>query len=285
MDLPSLVCLCAGNPKMKKKPLKPEIFYSLFEDFPGFLALLDEKGNILLTNTFWQKEAIRRGMLLRADGVGYNYLDLCKKTTGEEKEFAQRVLEGILAVFKKKINYFSLLYEMTSNEKASTEKFLFLFFPLRTKPKVYALLHQRLPEEKTSLPLYVFEDKPTPSFLASWLSFLNGILYPFLTLLEAKLDPDLNKIRLEILKKLKEFEKLTLFPLNPLAMLTTKEAQIALLVKEGKTSEEIAKILNLGKDAVDFYRKKIREKLGLKGQKISLKEYLQRLFDFSSKKK
>lgn len=269
---------------MKKPSLNPEIYYRIFEDFPGYLAILDEKGNILATNAFWQKEAMRKGLLVRPDCVGYNYINLCEKAEGEEREFAEKVKNGILLVIKKKIPFFSLTYKLTDSNSKALKKYLFLFFPLKGKPRVFVLLHQELPKGEVFLPLLeTSEEEKRPSSPPSgWLSFLSAVLYPFLNLLQDKLEPELEKMRLEILNKIKEFEKETLSSLNPLAVLTTKEAQIALLVKEGKTSEEIAKLLNLGKDAVDFYRKKIREKLGLKGSEISLKDYLQDLFKFSS---
>ena len=53
-----------------------------------------------------------------------------------------------------------------------------------------------------------------------------------------------------------------------------KEAEVAALVKEGKTTKEIAKILGLGKRTVDSYRDNIRDKLGLANKKINLKTYL-----------
>lgn len=276
---PSLEFLCAGKFKgMKKTPLKPSIYYRIFEDLPGYFALLDEHGNILETNTFWQKEAILKGLIIRPDCIGYNYLKLCENAKGEEKEFAEKIKKGILLVLKKKLPFFSLIYELSEKNQKFFKKFLFLFYPLKTRPKVFALLHQELPKTETFLPLLEpSEEKiPTPSFSTRWFSFLEGLLFPFLTLLQNKLDPELENMRLETLNKLKELKKEAMASLNPLAMLNTKEAQIALLVKEGKTSEEIAKILNLGKDAVDFYRKRIREKLGLKGKDISLKEYLQK---------
>jgi len=49
--------------------------------------------------------------------------------------------------------------------------------------------------------------------------------------------------------------------------LTKKEIQIAALIKEGKTSKEIADLLNLSKRAIEFHRENIREKLGLKNKK------------------
>ncbi|OPY90235.1 MAG: putative diguanylate cyclase YegE [Syntrophus sp. PtaU1.Bin208] len=45
--------------------------------------------------------------------------------------------------------------------------------------------------------------------------------------------------------------------------LTMKETQIASLVRDGKTSKEIAGLLNVSQRVIDFHRKNIRKKLGL----------------------
>jgi len=52
--------------------------------------------------------------------------------------------------------------------------------------------------------------------------------------------------------------------------LTKKEIQIATLIKDGKTTKEIAEILDSKKRAVDFHRENIRKKLGLKNKKSNL---------------
>lgn len=51
---------------------------------------------------------------------------------------------------------------------------------------------------------------------------------------------------------------------------TLKELQIASLVRDGKTSKEIAELLNVSQRVVDFHRKNIRKKLGLKNRGESL---------------
>jgi PAS domain S-box-containing protein len=56
--------------------------------------------------------------------------------------------------------------------------------------------------------------------------------------------------------------------------LTPKEIQIANFVKEGKTSKEIAEILNVSKSAVDIHRFRLREKLGLNKRKANLRSHL-----------
>lgn len=57
--------------------------------------------------------------------------------------------------------------------------------------------------------------------------------------------------------------------------LTHTEIRVASLIKEGKTTKEIAELLCLSEDAISFYRKNIRSKLGLKNKKINLNSYLQ----------
>jgi DNA-binding CsgD family transcriptional regulator len=59
--------------------------------------------------------------------------------------------------------------------------------------------------------------------------------------------------------------------------LTMREMQIASLIKEGKTSGEIARILVVSKKTVDFHRANIRRKLGLKEsdqEKVNLMSFL-----------
>ena len=56
--------------------------------------------------------------------------------------------------------------------------------------------------------------------------------------------------------------------------LTPKEIDITELIKEGKTTKEIAAILGVSKRTVDTYRDNIREKLGISRKKINLTTYL-----------
>ncbi|MBI4632582.1 MAG: PAS domain S-box protein [Deltaproteobacteria bacterium] len=59
--------------------------------------------------------------------------------------------------------------------------------------------------------------------------------------------------------------------------LTPREIQIANLVKEGKTTKEITELLNISATAVDFHRKNLRAKFGIKNKKTNLRAYLSSL--------
>ena len=56
--------------------------------------------------------------------------------------------------------------------------------------------------------------------------------------------------------------------------LTHREVQVASLVKEGKSTKEIAGLLNIAIKTVVFHRNSLRNKLGLKNQKANLQAHL-----------
>ncbi|MCA1785261.1 MAG: helix-turn-helix transcriptional regulator [Desulfobacteraceae bacterium] len=56
--------------------------------------------------------------------------------------------------------------------------------------------------------------------------------------------------------------------------MTPTEVQVADLIKAGKTSKEIAGVLNISARSVNFHRVNIRRKLHIHGSKTNLRTFL-----------
>ena len=64
---------------------------------------------------------------------------------------------------------------------------------------------------------------------------------------------------------------------NNLAAITPSETRIADLIREGKSTKEIAGTLGLSENTVNFHRQNLRKKLGLSGRRVSLRAFLRSL--------
>ena len=59
--------------------------------------------------------------------------------------------------------------------------------------------------------------------------------------------------------------------------LTPRELEVAELIKQGRSTKQMATILDLSSRTVEFYRDKLRVKLGIKSKKTNLRSYLSSL--------
>ena len=101
-------------------------------------------------------------------------------------------------------------------------------------------------------------------------------LFPYLDLLQNKLKSRKEEMLVSIIKtNINEItstftQELSGAPLD----FTPREVQIAELIRQGKSSKDIALVFNLAVGTVDFYRNNLRKKLGIRNRKISLRNYL-----------
>jgi PAS domain S-box-containing protein len=61
---------------------------------------------------------------------------------------------------------------------------------------------------------------------------------------------------------------------NSFLKLTPTEIQVANLIRQGRTTKEIAALLNLSSKTIEFHRDNIRTKIGIKNKKINLRTHL-----------
>jgi PAS domain S-box-containing protein len=87
---------------------------------------------------------------------------------------------------------------------------------------------------------------------------------------DVKVLDDLNLIESNLMSIVTPFAQ----RLSSSVQLTHKEIRIANLIREGKTTKEIAEHLGVSKSAIDTHRYRIRKKLGLIKGKVNLRTYL-----------
>ena len=268
----------------KKGPSKRQkdrfaIDKAFFNAFPGLIALLDEKGTIIQVNRAWIDKGLKSGLFFRPDTIGYNYLELCERAKDEGDETARKVLEGLKEVLDKRSEVFSMQYSL--NIQGILQPYLLTIFPLPTKPRLIAVVHQEMLKDYSIMSGLAQGTEKKESSTSEDLSkefkfyaLLENKIIPFFRLIMPHLPSELKNTLFDLEREVRDALLEEAKKYHPLSGLSLREAQVALLVKEGKSSEEIAKVLGLSKSAVDFYRKRLRKKFGLKGKKERLSDYL-----------
>jgi PAS domain S-box-containing protein len=138
---------------------------------------------------------------------------------------------------------------------------------------------ERLTLEETNTTLRVLLEKrerDREEFEQTILSNVNELVMPYVEKLKSKLSDEATKSYLNILESnLNDIISPFLQRLSiKNSKLTTAQIQVANLVKEGKTTKEISKLLNLSEKTIEDHRKGIRKKLGILGKNINLKSFL-----------
>lgn len=108
---------------------------------------------------------------------------------------------------------------------------------------------------------------------------INELILPYLEKLKTKVLEDKQKAYVEIISSnLNDIVSPLIRSLSTkLIKLSPTEIQVINLIKQGKTTKEIAKTMNLATSTIDFHRNNIRKKLGIKNKKINLAAYLSSL--------
>jgi DNA-binding CsgD family transcriptional regulator len=288
--------------RTKFEPLSfsEELARTVLNAISAHISILDKSGVILETNCAWRNFSMNSGMPADFDYKGINYLDICDATTGEDADIARKVAEGIRAVVAGKIEEFLLDYPCHSEDR----KHWYYMRAIRMsnqKPVRVVVSH----EEITELKLIEEELRKSREELNEQKQSLEEANIALKVLLKQRADDRL-ELEKKVLSNVKELvlpyvEKLKNSRLRPrdktLAeiiethlndiispllqkfshakiLLTPQELQVAALVKDGKTSKEIADILNVSEATINFHRKNLRDKFGLKGKQANLRSYL-----------
>ena len=273
---------------------------TILNSLSAHVAILDENGFILETNRAWMQFAEANQIRMRPDTLKVNYLEICDSADGYSADESTSVARGIRDVIAGRIEEFVMDYPCHS----PTEK---RWFYMRvTRAAGPAPLHIVVSHENITA-LKLAEERLRESENALWqekqkLEEANTALKVLLRQREAdqrRLESDvLDNVRRMVVPLLERLGRLTLPPraktmlaslerrLEELtqpflrrlsaaeSVLTPQEIEVAALIREGRSSKEVAALMNLSLTTINFHRRNLRRKLNLRNSRINLRTYL-----------
>ena len=266
---------------------------AVLDSLSAHIAILDCHGVILETNLAWRNFAKMNHVQMRPDMIRVNYLEICEAARGSSSERAGDVADGIRAVIDGSVEEFVIDYPCRSQDE---QRWFYMratrltdFEPLRivvSHENITALkqteealltrereLHRKteeLEERNIALRVLLEQREHDKRALEEQVS-LNLVrqVFPYVDRLkQTKLDAH-QKRHLEIVEShLKHLVSPFFHKLASLYfLLSPQEIQVAALIKDGRSSKDIAEVLNISPYTVDFHRKNIRKKTGIERQK------------------
>jgi DNA-binding CsgD family transcriptional regulator len=283
---------------MNRKEMQPQSLYrNIIDSLSAQIAILNDSGVIIATNKSWQEFGEANNLQPPVDSKGQNYLEVCDRSGDEAGELTAI---GIRKVLSGKLQAFNMQYPCHS----PTEERWFVVRVVKLKatgvPQVVVshenitpvisahedlkkkemeLSQQKKMLEDSNIALKVLlehREQDRVRLEENVLVNVRKLVRPYLEKLRLQKLNEHNLNLVEIIES--RLEELTSPFLNRLTaihrFLTPREIDVAALVREGRTSKEIAGLLNLSVSGVDFHRKMIRKKLGLSNEKSNLRSYL-----------
>ena len=277
-----------------------ELAKTVLNSLSAHIAILDENGIILETNNAWRRFAIKSGMPEDHDDRGSNYLAVCDASTGSDSADAHAVADGIRAVINGELDEF--LYDYPCHAEDGPHWYYMRAIRMSGEGPVRVVTSH---EEITALKLTEAALRKSQEELTEQKQSLEEANIAMKVLLKQR-EGDKAELEKKVLNNVKDLvlpyvEKLKnsrlkakdrtlveivdthlkdiISPLlqrfvNAKILLTPQEMQVASLVKDGKTSKEIADVLNVSETTVNFHRKNLRVKFGLTNQRTNLRSYL-----------
>jgi len=263
------------------------------------IAVLDASGTIIETNYAWQEFGRQNGMAEPVDCVGLNYLSVCES---DEQDAGNSSIIGkaIRKVISGEIEEFNTQYPCHS----PTEK---RWYNLRVVAYQDQMVKRVIVTHENITPIMRAQEKlrRKESELKSKTEKLEETNIALKVLLEHR-QKDLEQLENRIVGNVRELalpymEKLLSSSINERQrtmvdiainnlndiitpflsrlssvniLLTPQEIEVASLVRQGKSSQEIADVLMVSVSTVSFHRKKLRKKLGLSKKGGNLRAYL-----------
>jgi len=277
-----------------------KLIRTIFDSLSAHIAIIDKHGVILETNRAWKLFSMANGLPDDMDFNQMNYLHVCEAATTEGAEDACKVAAGIRQVIDGKFHEFRYDYPCHSPE--GRRWFYMRVVPLADEGDLRLIIsheditelkltqeslkaHQTILEDKNqsleevniALKVLIRQRETDKSDMENKiLTNVKSFVLPYVKRLRESrlsekdrtlvriLDDQINDIISPLIQRLS----------NAHILLTPQEMQVATLVKDGRTTSEIAQVLFVSEATVSFHRKNLRSKLGLKKKQTNLRSFL-----------
>ncbi|MDK9706466.1 MAG: helix-turn-helix transcriptional regulator [Desulforhopalus sp.] len=277
-----------------------DIYKLALDSISAHIAIIDTTGQIIETNRAWREYGEKNGIRVEASCIGLNYLETCDRASTSPTDDTARIAAGIRQVLGGEIEEFFINYPCHS----PTEEHWFALRVVKFRDPgsgravmshedITPLMHihrdlakkeENLREqagklEESNIALKVLLDhrqKDRVQLEENMLANIRTLILPYVHQLMNSPLPKRERTILEILEeRLNEIASPFLNRLGSLnTILTPQEIKVATMVREGRSSADIAEIMAITTAAVDFHRKHIRRKLGLSKSGSNLRSYL-----------
>ena len=273
---------------------------TIIDSMSAHIAILDKNGAILETNKAWRQFGSENDFGGDPSSLGLNYIEICELTQGRDAVLSKRAARGIRSVITGKSDEFTMEYpchattgklwfymratriqgpgphfivvshENVTNLKLAEEMIL-------ARERELAVKTRNLEEANTALKVLLEQREKDKSELEERVvSNVRQLVTRYVDKLKETRMSDHQKTLVGIIEShLKDIVSPFMRKTSTLHFqLTSREIQVANLVKDGLTTKEIAGALTISSHAVDFHRKNIRKKLGLTNSKGNLRSFL-----------
>lgn len=273
---------------------------TVLDSLSANIAILDAQGRILDTNRAWRDYASVNAMEGSVDSVGQNYIAVCRQAAEAGDPDAAAVVDGILAVAEGRKEIF--LYDYPCHSPDEKHWYYMRAVPVAYEGPLRIIVSH---EDITALKLSEESLRRHEQELEQQTQSLEEANIALKVLLKQR-ESDKHELEQKVLANIRQLvlpyvEKLKTARLKPRdktlveiieshlddvispflqrmstarSILTPQEIQVAALVKEGKTSQEIADILAISVTTVNFHRKNLRQKFGLRNTATNLRSHL-----------
>lgn len=264
------------------------------------VAVLDNKGLIVETNRAWKQFAEENGMEGASDSLGINYFSVCEAAWESGEQAGKLISLGIRKVLEEELLEFVTQYPCHSPTRRR-------WYNLRVLPYLSENEHRVIAVHEDVTPIILAQEELKNKELelrqkSEKLEETNVALKVLLdhrdrdiVELEQRMTANIRELVLPYVEKLKNsrlghreqalvdiveshLDEIVAPFLNRLSslhlMLTPQEVDVAVLVRQGKSSQDIADVLGVSLSTIGFHRKNLRRKLGLQDRSENLRTYL-----------